>query len=183
MKKISPTIQPLILFVLLTIAIGAADYFFYHAIADRNKETFKIGEQMAKQAYVNEQADSFEKLIQSSASQRSALEAQILPSDGFVPLVESIEALGKKEGVILTDSLGTSPDQNHNGDTEFLTVQIQVKGNWDAVVRTISLIESIPYVTSIDSISLTKDLTASTAKQSLWAAGFTLNVEKFITGN
>ncbi len=59
------------------------------------------------------------------------------------------------------------------GPHHFLTVSVKIVGTFDAVMRTVGIIENMPYYITTSSLSLGAN---STAKKNSWNAGMTLTV-------
>ena len=91
-------------------------------------------------------------LASDTASDRSSLRSHVVSSDKAVDLIVAIEALGPKSGskVTIVDPVS---DQTASS-TGSISLGVTSVGSWSSVIRARSLAESLPYVTTIDSVRL-----------------------------
>ena len=177
MKKISPTIQPLVIFTLIFIAVGLFAGLLWNEIEMKSNRIDAITQQIADETVKQSHFEALKGVMANTAAERARLDSLILPDDQFVPFVESVEKIGKTAGVVMTDSLNTADNPNTQIQSEFLVVQIGMTGSWSAITRAVSLIESLPYAISVDHLILNKDL--SNAHSSVWQAAMTIQVVKY----
>jgi len=155
---------PLLMFAVLTTAIAATLYLFMqHALASSIDSALQ-----ARAAVVEGQSQvQGEKRIAdiyaATAADRQRLPAFFVPSDDAVAFIESIEALGKLAGGTVTlASIG--PDATVptiDGTAGNIRAHVSAHGSWEAMMKVISLAEKLPYLSSLDNVSLDASMGAS----------------------
>jgi Tfp pilus assembly protein PilO len=101
---------------------------------------------------------------------RETLAAHILTDAQVVDFLGLIETLGRETGVLLsTDSLTTAVAADR---FEWLTASISVEGSYASVLRTLELLETLPYEARIEQVSLGQEANG-------WRGTFNIRVLKF----
>ena len=177
MKKYSPTTNLVIFLAALSIVAFIGAYLFFNQIQSKDQYISDINGRIAVEGAQADQLQDLKDIVNTTASSRQELDSAILGSDQFVPFIESIEEIGKSTGVTMTDSLSTVADTASTINTEFLLVDVQMEGSWDQIMKTISLIDTVPYAAITDQLVLNKN-TSETAKRPVWDARLELRVMK-----
>lgn len=106
---------------------------------------------------------NLEKIMEESKSDREELVSHLLTEDEASSFLTELEALGAKAGVELTtDSLSVVKKE---GLFNELSIQFAIKGNEESVKNMLLAFETLPYHSSISSLSYVRDdsgLTEST---------------------
>ena len=118
---------------------------------------------------------SIEHLVSETASQRSQLTSLILTEESVVDFLALIETLGAEQGVTLeTQSLDVVPA---NDQFEELRMSLVAQGGEKNVLNILHLLETLPYQSSVDKITLSR--VSGDNKAGIWQGSFELRVTKY----
>lgn len=110
-------------------------------------------------------------VLDETKEERESLNTRFVQDEEVINLLALIETLGKEQGVILTtDSLTVEPENEY---FEVLVIKIATVGQYPQVMNLLSLIENLPYQTSIHSVDMQKN------DDKTWKGSFEINVTKF----
>lgn len=134
-------------------------------------------ESLKKQAETEARSESqkgLEEALQKTKSERALLSSQILEDTNVIELLSLIETLGKEQGVMLTtNSLNVEKIDKR---FETLVVNLDVIGTYTQVMYMLSLLEHIPYQSTVASVQLEREDEGEDAR---WKGNFVLKVTKF----
>lgn len=147
-------------------------WFWYADIAAKSVAVTALQSQIdAKTKTTNRMATTRAALAEIS-SDEAVVQNYFVPETGVVTFINDLENLGRSLGAvisILSVSTGGVPAQ------PTLELALSIKGTFDAVMRTVGAIESLPYAISISTLSVAQDT------KNIWSADLKLIVGSSIT--
>jgi hypothetical protein len=112
------------------------------------------------------------RLVDTTQTQREELETRIINDVDVIELLALIETIGREQGIVLaTESLTTEP---LNEAFEHLRIQLGAKGSYEGIMYVLTMLETLPYQSAIDSVSVTSD------SEDMWTASIELIVTKYV---
>lgn len=111
---------------------------------------------------------SLRQLVADTEAERTALRSYALEQGAAAALIELLERDARTAGIAF-DIGGVSVDPK-DGPFDVLKVSMRGEGSFAAVMRLLSLIETIPYASTVDSAVLERDPSGR------WSGTFTLGV-------
>lgn len=149
-----------ILFIL--IGLNVAVFAFYGLIYFKIKSNDKASTLYAVTAATDSAKDESLRAMKTSLSQNQDFFAQadsfFIPSDGVVDFINQLEALGKLAHVSLSVASVNVPDQMSTQNADFkqpLGLQIDTQGSWKNTYDFLSILENLPYVVQLNSVTFT----------------------------
>lgn len=138
-----------------------------HAVLARD---IVIAEQ---QNVANEQGLS--QTYQATTDARARLHSLFIPSDKAVELIEALEGIGAETGadVTLSSISADNLDASDPGTIGSVNVQISATGSWSAVMRTLKLVEALPYPVTVGSVSIQSSGSGAVSNKA-WQVAFSL---------
>jgi hypothetical protein len=130
-------------------AYGALLYYTYHLKSARGEIAISIEAEHKK----DEALRLTSRLLEDLAEEETAITSRFVAADDVVPFIELIEASGKDAGValeVVSVSIATEKEISH----EWLAIALKADGAWQGLVHLIMLLETMPYVVNLDSLSL-----------------------------
>jgi len=156
--------------VALLLSLSVYAIFFKMVSAQKAQHT----------AYVTSSAEaaahkaSLQKLMQElevTKPERDSLASRFVADEAVIDLLALIESIGREQGVLLaTNSLNVVPNNDY---FETLVVSISVTGQYNQIVKVLSLLETLPYQTTISQTQISRTETGE------WAGTFTISITKF----
>jgi len=143
-------------FVMIVIAGSAvlAGYgAWYKIVSDESASVANLQNQIDTKTEAANRAASARATIAEIASGENALQGYFVPQTGVVAFINGLEAQGQALGTminVLSVSAGT-------GKRSTFVLSLTVKGTFDAVMRTVGVIEYAPYDLSLTQFSLNQD--------------------------
>lgn len=139
--------------VYLTMASAIMVWFLYTIAASGNELQKRVTLIATENAKVQSHTELM-RLIDATRVQRETLASYLLKEDTTSDFLTSIELAGANIGVTLTtQSLKVVPQE---GETDVLAVEFVIAGSERAVEQMLSVIESLPYHSQVQSLTLTK---------------------------
>lgn len=160
------------LIALATFLFSCVGYGVAFYVVQKHKVRLHDEEQRAAEADVQKRAlIALEETVRTSADDRAQLAKYILPNENVIEFVSLLEKIAKEQGVAFeTKGLETYPVDDW---FEELEVTASIKGSFDAVIRMLRILETIPTQSSLTSVSLTR------GGDSIWEASVQLRVTKY----
>ena len=141
----------LILIILLTIvALGIYD------IKVKNKETFKLLNEADSVAETENLAQSIRVMQASAAEDITAFDNLVLVGDKLVPLIESIEEVGRELGLDTNIVSVAKIEDKKSVEPDIIRIVVETQGSWAPTLSFLRAIESLPHRVMIDESSLSK---------------------------
>ena len=115
-----------------------------------------------------------EDLLRNTETESAQLSSLVLTDEGVVDFLALIESMGTEQNVRLeTLSLNVAPVKDQ---FEELQINLSAQGSEQGVFNVLQLLESLPYKSSVEKVTLSQIDGGSVPK---WQATFSLNVTKF----
>jgi hypothetical protein len=117
--------------------------------------------------------EGLSQIYKSTADARSRLRSLFIPSDKAVALIEALEGIGTQTGatISLASIAADNLDASAPGSVGSVNVQMSVRGSWPAAMRTLKLVETLPYPISIGTVSLASSGAGPSSKRE-WQISF-----------
>ncbi len=157
------------LFVALTVCVVTSIGYglWYATIETKSAAVAQLkGEVAAKNENAKRIASARASLAEIAGSE-AIIQSYFVPETGVVAFINNLEAQGRKQGTVVSVR---SVSTNAEGALLTLTFSLTITGAFDAVMRTVGVIEYAPYDLSLSALSVTQD-----AKNS-WHADLTILV-------
>lgn len=125
--------------------IGAASAFAVttYTVNTKGQALEQYVQAIADRVAAEQKYQEVSELIQETAAEREALTKYLLAEDDTITFLASIETIGVEQGVILeTNSLQVV---NKEGNPGILEIQFGITGSEVLVFRMLSILESLPY--------------------------------------
>ncbi len=128
--------------------------FWYAAIANKSSAVVDLQNQIASKKEIMNRAASARAALAKIAGAKDAMQSFFIPETGVVAFIDGLEAQGKSLGTVVsvlsvsTGSTGTQPT---------FILSLTIRGSFNAVMRTVGVIEYAPYDLSVSEFSLTQD--------------------------
>lgn len=141
-------------------------------------ESHKVMLEEKTTAQVEEKArqEALEKLTQTldeTSTDRVSLLSRFPHEEDIVTLLASIEQLGDEQGVaITTNSLTVRPI---DATFETLVITTSIEGSYGAILRTLTLLETLPYQVTVANVQLER----IGEEGSRWKSGCEIRITKF----
>lgn len=116
-----------------------------------------------------EQAErSLRQLVADTEAERAELRSHSLEQGSAAALIELLERDARGTGIAF--SIGGVAVDPKDGPFDVLKVSMRGQGSFSAVMRLLSLIETIPYASTVESVALEREMDGR------WSATFTIGV-------
>ena len=147
-------------FINLCVAIGIAFasfivyWLWYSAIASESTIVASLQNQIDTKAEKISRIASARTALSEISGDEASVRNYFISETGVVAFINGLEAQGQKQGAVvsvLSVSTGTK-----NGQSTLL-LSLTIKGTFDAVMRTIGVIEYGPYDISVSELSFVQD--------------------------
>lgn len=154
--------------VLVACAVIVIGYgFWYAAIEAKSAAVAQLRSQVATKNENAKRIASARASLAEIAGSEALIQNYFVPETGVVAFINNLEARGRKQGTTVSVlSVSTSAE----GAPLTLSFSLTVTGPFDAVMRTVGVIEYAPYDLSLSALSLTHDA------KNLWRADLTILV-------
>jgi Tfp pilus assembly protein PilO len=153
-------------------ALGTLLVFWY--VIETKRTALNDALTLTAEAHTKEQElHNLERTLEQTNTHRVHLEQLILTDEEVIDLLSLIETLGREQGTVLTTSALTV----HEIDSIFeeLSVTVSIEGSYVSVMRIMTLLEALPYQSSITRVSLER----VTDEYGVWAGTVEIRVTKF----
>jgi hypothetical protein len=148
-----------------------AGFYFMLSKQEREYAMRSLGHAQAEASRAS--LSALEKHFEDTENERAYLVSRIPKEENVIQILSLIETLGKDQGVALTtNSLTIKPI---NERFEILMIDIITKGPYGGVLRTLKLLERLPYQTNIVGLQMTR----SFEETDEWQASYKILITKF----
>lgn len=167
------------------LCVGALAVLWYglYEVGQKTGTITQLADQIKQEQYKVNHSQALKKLASSTVEERARVEDAFLKSAAVASFASYLEKLATSVGATAKITNYTT---SQNGDavfgTENLLATLSVTGSWSAVTNTVRLLERLPYVSAIDSVSYSKGASAEAGKilsNAPWTAIATLRVVKY----
>lgn len=169
---------------LLALAAVAAHIAFFVFIAETNRSTSALANDVDLITQKESKLRSIQSTIKDTAADREHLSSFLVPAEGIVPFIEAIEAFGVMTGAAIdveSVSVGAiDPSTAADADealAELVRLSFTADGTWQEVVHTLALVETLPYRVTLTRATLRAGNTPEEGPTS-WSGAFTITAVK-----
>ncbi len=157
----------LIIWVVICSAALAGQRLWYAVIAQKSTEAVNLQSQIDAKVESAARIASARTALVGIAGDESAVRKYFVPESEVVSFINNLESRGRALETVVK-VLSVSTDNLKNQPT--LTLVLSINGTFDAVMRTVGVIEHSPYNLSISNLSLGKE------EKNLWTANLKILV-------
>ena len=177
----------LIILGLCVIGLCLLIYILFLDIKGKNERISVIEHELSFQSNKQEYMVSMERVIQKADSDITRVNNSIIPSDGDVRFIESLETIAHDNGLSIDIDSLTFEDSRALASSSMTTLKVKAKteGGWSGTYRFLFLIESLPIKVKIDKFTLNNikdeaNLSADkVSSRSAWQSAFEMRVLKY----
>jgi hypothetical protein len=168
--------------VFLVIAlIGAVLWYVLFSIIGKNvRAADALQAEVNDKLTLEDQNKGLQSFLSDNSEAVTTLTTRIIPTEGTVDFIDSIEALAASVKVgIIVNSVDLTKSATGGEIFENLTMQVTTEGDWQGVYTFMSMLQSLPYKISITNASLKNGIFSDgKANKSVWTGVFTFDVLK-----
>jgi Tfp pilus assembly protein PilO len=143
------------------------------------REERAVHEQMTARGTVEDRQRSLlqlSKALAETEGERAELASAVVSDEGVTEFLELVERIAREEGLTInTTSVGVEPLPKST-KFELLALSHEVKGSYTQVMRFVSLLETLPYQVTLQSVSL--DRTVEADAPNLWRGTISIAATK-----
>ncbi len=164
-----------ILSILVCLAVFGV-YGTYSLIRKNIQKTVAADNRTAEQLAATEARKNLEDSIEKIGPEIDHLSSHILNQDQIVGFIEDIESRARK--LNLKIEVQSAEERNHETLDKYKILELTVKtdGSWNNTYRYISLLESLPYKSTLGMVSLAASSQQGSSTQAIWAGSYKLSV-------
>ncbi|HFC11110.1 MAG TPA: hypothetical protein ENJ75_02925 [Candidatus Kaiserbacteria bacterium] len=168
MKKSARNLFSLMLTILIVV-LGA--FWWWHNHVNEVVASVNVLSQEIQNTHgALKHADTEKMILSGLSGEESSIKSYFVADTDIVSFLNVLETAGRASGAkVSVASVSPKTDSKR----PMLTVSVKVKGNFDAVMRTVGAIENVPYYAIIKTITLEH---ATVLKKTYWSAVFTMEV-------
>ena len=146
----------------------------YKAVVKKAEEESAVQSEVQAASKQALQAKDMKTEYGSTVADRALLPSFLVSQDDAVPFIDAVEAIGSSTGASITISSLSSAigDSSH----KVVTATISMSGAWASVIRSIEIIEDIPYAISIKDLHMDAFSDSSKSSNIQWTAGLDISV-------
>lgn len=153
MKKTKTTIifTTTLILALLSISIFI---FFMKVIQNKNTHIQAVYTTLEEKTKEKNQIDTIRKNNDFIKQSQERVNSYFVDTTDISVLINYLESIGDQGGVVLTvDNVETSKT-----DDKFISVKVSLEGSFSSNIKTIRMLEHIPYKTHFNNIYINKDI-------------------------
>lgn len=124
-----------------------------------NKENAETARLMALSAEVEAKANTAQTIhsLQTSASEEvRAFENLTLTNERLVPLIESVESVGRALGLDLEITSVEKKQEGEDAGPQRIRMVVEASGTWSGVFSLVKAVEALPHRVMLENVTLTK---------------------------
>lgn len=165
--------------LLITTALIFVYFFIFKILENKSQKIADL--QVFIDTEINKAQQSFNLKRQNdlidSASQ--TIENHFLKSSDVPIFLSSIESIGSKTGAIIV--ISSVEETNTPDSATSLSLKVGASGSYTSIYKTLVEIENLPYLSSINNISISSDKTASSGlDKDNWSLNLNLVIKSYI---
>lgn len=167
MTKATQTVGILsLIFTLGSLGVLGGMYYF---IMDAEKNLDEVVHARAERIAETRQTESLEILINETQREREEIATRILEKNNVVSIVSLIERLAREHGLEVVTKDITTGSAGEGSAFEIISLQVEGEGDFDSVVDTLSVYDTLPFQSVVSDVSLTRGGDA-------WTGLFTIRI-------
>jgi len=148
MKRSSFT--DLIIALALTAAVLGAYLYWYAALTEASAEAALLASRIAEKSGDASRIAAAKTILATLSSEEAAMREYFVSTEDIVSFLEGLEATGKKSGArasVVSVSAGVTDSRDH------ILIAVKINGGFDAVLRTLGVIEYSPHDIVVTNLS------------------------------
>jgi|GEM_PF-2927739 len=145
----------LLSFALLTLVLASAGYgMAYRAIKLQAVRAQEAAKEINTADERKQREFEATALHTKTAADRARLESFIVPSEGIVNLIETIEKIGKDVNApIELSAIGSEPVAGNSG-LSYFKARLKASGSWASVLRALTILENMPHGVTLRNVEV-----------------------------
>ncbi len=165
--------------IALDLALLGVFCLVWYALASDRAEVALLELDIADQLARERTTNASERLIADLEARQGAIDTFVLPSDGAVQFLETVETLAAESSLALeVQSVSVEPiSSEEGGSLEALKLAGRAEGSWSNLFRFLALLESVPLSLSVRELNLNK--AGGSENTSSWALLFIVTAAEF----
>lgn len=149
-----PPTAHLIIWILICVAAFSMHWFWYSIIADKSVKVADIQNQINAKTETASRIAFARTTLNEIADDEAIVQSYFVPETGIVSFIDDLEARARGQKTAMK-VLSVSVSDVKKRPT--ITLSINISGTFDAVARTVGVIEYAPYDLSVSKLSFVKD--------------------------
>lgn len=158
MKNYSKKARNMLLFISIGAFLASIGLYvyMYHKTALLGDKVLAVRETIATEEKGQSASKNLLALSDSTAEARGKLPSFFVPADDAVAFIQAIESVGNVTGAPISISSITSDNTERStpGTVGKISAQVSTTGSWQAVMRSLELVESLPYKSDINHVTM-----------------------------
>ncbi len=181
----STTKKTSVILSVLVLVACAGIYGMYFMISKAGHKVAAYELQQQKLISELEVDRSLKLFLSTSGSDIDKLSSRIIPREGTVSFLEMIEKNARDIGLVASvESVNVGEAPTLPADFEILKLKISTEGSWGDTYRFLSLLETLPYKITINTVEVRQrgeggPSETSSNNSALWIGEFSFNVIKY----
>lgn len=164
---------PLAIAAVALIIVGAAYGFAYYALSTESAKAAALEAEATQKSALLDRAARAHEELGTLASDTTMLNQYLISKDDIVPFLEALQSSGKPLGA--TVGVISVADDAAGGHGR-INLSLAINGAFDAVMRTLGVIEYGPYDGTVQNLSLEIPTAEGTTTSRIWNATLVLSV-------
>ncbi|VAW32330.1 hypothetical protein MNBD_CPR01-319 [hydrothermal vent metagenome] len=158
-----------LMFAILIVSSGVF-WWWHNRVSEVAMSVNTLSQEIQNTHRALKYADTEKMILSSLSGEESSIKSYFVSYADVVSFLNVLETAGRASGAKVSV---TSVSPKTDSKRPMLIVSVKVKGNFDAVMRTVGAIENVPYYTIIKTITLEH---TTILKKTYWSAMFTMEV-------
>jgi hypothetical protein len=164
--------SPIIVASIILLASVGAFALEYYVLSNGEVQLTDITKQIKDKKFEIEKADQARNALTSLDANEALVKSYVLRKDNIVPFIDLLQSTGKEVGASV--QVLSVTDDKSTGHAR-VVISLTVNGSFDAVMRTMGILENGPYDTELTNLALDSAATSTRGTQ-LWSANTALSV-------
>ncbi len=155
----TPALTHLIVAALVFLVLVGAYVYAFFETQRLERDVLTLSADIAAKTNEHQEAGSVRTALAEVEAQEAKLESHLVPASDIVPFLESVEALGSEFGARVSVLSVSDPAEDGK-----IALSLSVEGSFDAVMRTVGVLENSTRA------SVIRSLTLDAADDGMWSA-------------
>jgi hypothetical protein len=140
--------------ILLVLAAGGVVYGMFWLIRHNIQETVRVENLVQERQATESTTKALREFVNEVEGDLATLESRIVPANEAVKIIELVESLAKKERLSVEVQAEDQEYAPSKEELKLLALVIRTQGAWSSTYRFLSMLESLPYKTSLKSVTI-----------------------------
>ncbi len=158
----------LFLFALCAAAASVGVYFIlYKTILTQAAQSFQISAELSQESDKKKHEQDLASVYAKSVEDRGKIDSSIVSQAKIVTFIEAVESIESQAGVKLElSNLRTDEAVTDKNPISHLSAHVDVDGSWSNIMRTLLLLQNMPFAAAIDSVKINRTTDLSSVASS-----------------